>query len=230
MFFTKKKLGNGGDFSPRIFMYAFLNLRHFYQRTTHSCSSLVPHMHKGLSPPCLSHERSLVLHSSWSGSLWADREMLLKGGHNPQISERLYTWPDATEKKSVPQTISYRASELTRSASKTLSTLSCCFLSPPNAVAQILGRIITNNKNALDPCLTPLWRLPHSAPLCSRLDTVRLLKGTDITLSHSSRRFDARHWCATALATSLAKGTVFITATDSWLGEWSEYQRRGCQE
>lgn len=43
-------------------------------------------MHEGLSPPCLSHEHSLVLDSSWSESLWADREMLLKGGHNPPKS------------------------------------------------------------------------------------------------------------------------------------------------
>lgn len=56
-----------------------------------------------------------------------------------------------------------------------------------------------HNKNALDLCLPPLWRPPHSAPLCSRLRTDRRLKGTDITLSHSSRRSDADtdvllHW------------------------------------
>lgn len=98
----------------------------------------------------------------------------------------------------------YGAFELRGSGSKFLSTF---FLTGSyhlqKQVLQIPEEIITNNKNALDPCLTPPL---ETATHCSRHDAARLLKGTDITLSHSSRRFDAQHWCASALATSFHKG------------------------
>lgn len=165
-----------------------------------------------LSPSYLSYEHSLVLHRCWSESLWSGRERDGAKGvaiipPNPWKVVHLTQWDWKEISSSHCNDFLWGFPSWDGVALKRCPLFLAVSYHLQNAVLQILGGIITNNKNALDPCLTPPL---ETATLCSSVFSPpilsALLKGTDITLSHSPRRFDAQRRCAAAPAASFGKG------------------------